>query len=187
MTRDLNPATETASQADAIHPVLFVKLEFPDGDVLVHSEIGDLSFGGDTYTGVGLLGNVGTVEEDSELARTPLALTLSGIPTSMVSVVLNQQYQGRPATLSLGYLDLVTSQLVGDPVTLYRGRMDTVVVEQGESLSASLTVESRFAAWDRPNVRRYNDADQQGRYPGDLGLQFVEQSTDRQIVWGQKF
>lgn len=186
MTRDLNAATESASQADAIHPVLFVKLEFPDGDVLVHSEIGDLTFGGDTYTGVGILGNVGTAEEDSELARTPLALTLSGIPTSMVSVVLNQHYQGRPATLYLGYLDLTTNRLVDDPAILYRGRMDSVLIDQGDDLSVALTVESRFAAWDRPVVRRYNDADQQSRYPGDLGLQFVEQTTDRQIVWGQK-
>src|SRR5688572_11897830 len=122
MTRDLNPATETASQAETIHPVLFVKLEFPDGDVLVHSELGELSFEGDTYTGVGILGNVGTVEEDSELARTPLALTLSGIPISMISVVLNQHYQGRPATLFLGYLDLTANTLVDDPLILYRGR-----------------------------------------------------------------
>ena len=49
-----------------------------------------------------------------------------------------------------------------------------------------LTVESRFAAWDRPLVRRYNNADQQTRYPGDKGLEFVEQTAEKQIVWGAK-
>ncbi len=73
MTRDLNPATDTASEAETIHPVLFVKLEFPDGDVLVHSELGDLAFDGDASSGVGILQTPGSVEEDSELARTPLA------------------------------------------------------------------------------------------------------------------
>ncbi len=64
--------------------------------------------------------------------------------------------------------------------------MDTATVDQDETLSVALTVESRFAAWDRANTRRFNNADQQGRYPGDLGLQFVEQATDKQVAWGQK-
>lgn len=185
MTRELDPAIEAASAAETIHPVLFAKLEFPDGDVMVHSEIGDLAFGGDTYTGIGVLGSVGNVEEDSELSRTPITLTLSGIPTTLVAILLNQQYQGRQATLYLGYLDS-SRVLVADPTIIYRGRMDTAKIQQGKELAVTVSVESRFAAWDRPNIRRFNNADQQSRYPGDVGLQFVEQATDKQIVWGQK-
>jgi hypothetical protein len=62
--------------------------------------------------------------------------------------------------------------------------MDTASISQGEQISVSVNLESRFAAWDKPNVRRYNNADQQSRYPGDKGLEFVEQTTDRQINWG---
>ena len=43
---------------------------------------------------------------------------------------------------------------------------------------------SRFAAWDKPQPRRYNNSSQQSRYPGDLGLQFIEQATYKTVIWG---
>lgn len=186
MTRDISAPNQAASAADAIAPVLFLSLGFDSGPVRVHSWLGDITWGGNTYTGIGQLGSVTPVEEDSELTRTPLTLTLSGIPTSMLSVVLTEQYQGRTATLYLGYLNTTTFQLTDDPFVLYRGRMDTADIQQGEELTVSVSVESRFAAWDRPQVRRYNNSDQQSRYPGDRGLEFIEQSTEKQIAWGTK-
>ena len=48
----------------------------------------------------------------------------------------------------------------------------------------SVSAESRLAAWDRPNVRRYNHEDQQIDYPGDKFFEFVPQMVDRLLVWG---
>lgn len=183
-TRDIDASTATAAAAETIHPVLFAKLEFDGGDVLVHSELGDLAFGGDTYTGIGRLGSIGTAEEVSDLSRTPITLTLSGIPGDVVGIVFNEHYQGRRATIYLGYLDLTSRQLVADPTILYRGRMDVADLEEGKTFAVTIAVESRLAAWDKPLVRRYNDADQQARYPGDTGLRFVEQAADKPVVWG---
>jgi len=186
VTRTIDVATQAASEADTIQPVYFVKLEFDSADVNFHSQIGDITFAGDTYTGTGRLGGIDQVNEDSELARTPINVTLSGIPTDLVAILLNEQYQSRPATVYLGFLDLTTRVLVADPIVLYRGLMDTPTIQQGPTLSISLSIESRFAQWDRPLSRRYNNADQQARFPGDKGLEFVEQATDKQIPWGQK-
>ncbi len=183
MTRDIDAATLSASQSAAIHPVLFVELLFDGGAVRFHSELGEIVTGGNTYTGTGRLGSVSPVQEDTELARSTLSLSLSGLPTDIVAAVLNESFQGRRATLSLGYFD-TANQLVADPVVLYRGRMDTVSIEQGQDLTVTISVESRFAAWDRPLERRYNDADQQARYPGDLGMQFVEQAVNKELFWG---
>jgi hypothetical protein len=190
VSRDLDSATITASQSGinpadpAAEPVWFVKLAFDGGDLNLHTRLGPITWGGDTYTGAGDVGGIGVVDEDSELARSTLELSLRGLPTDLLSTVLNEHYQGRTATLYLGYLDPVTQQLVADPGIVYRGRMDYARPRQGETLSIALFVESRFAAWDRPNVRRYNHADQQARYPGDRGLEFVEQTTDLTIAWG---
>lgn len=184
--RDISSLNQSASQADTIAPVIFVALEFDSGTVRLHSSLGDLTFGGHTYTGTGGMGGIDSAVEDSELGRTTLNMTLAGLPLSLTSIILDEQYQGRTATIYLGYLDTTTRALVDDPTILFRGNMDTASVKQGKELSLTLSVETRFAAWDRPLVRRYNNADQQGRFPGDLGLEFVEQSTDKQISWGQK-
>ena len=85
MTRDIDPATQAASEAPAIWPVVFVDLAFDSGHVRFHSELGTLSFGGNDYTGTGRLGAVSSMDEDSELTRTPVTLTLSGIPTDVLA------------------------------------------------------------------------------------------------------
>jgi len=42
---------------------------------------------------------------------------------------------------------------------------------------------ARFRA--QPDTRRYTDADQQSRFPGDKGLEYVPSMQDKQIVWGR--
>ena len=162
-----------------------MKLELDDGHVLVHSGLGDLTWGGDTYSGIGTLGSITGGLEDSELSRTPLTMTLSGISTELTSIVLGEHYQGRTATVYIGYLNLTTNVLADDPFIRYRGRIDSASLVGGKTRTITLTVESRFAAWDRPKVRRYNNADQQFRYPGDRGLEYIEQATEKTIVWGR--
>jgi hypothetical protein len=184
MTRDINSATEAASQASAIHPVLFAKLEFDGGNVLFHSELGDITFGGDTYIGVGQFGGISSADEVSDLSNSPMNLTLSGIPSEVATILLAEQYQGRRATVFLGYLDLTTNMLVGDPAILFRGLIDTADIEQDNTFTITLSVGNRFSVWNTPLIRRYNNSDQQGRFPGDTGLEFVEQAASKEITWG---
>lgn len=183
-SRDITATTLSAATAAAIHPVLFVKLEFDGGDVNLHSELGDISFAGDTYTGTGRLGGVSPAEEVSDLSHSQVNLTLSGLPLDIVSTLFNEQYQGRTATLYLGYLNLTTRALVDTPTIIYKGLIDTADFEQGKTFSITLSVGNRFAAWDKPQVRRYNNSSQQSRYPGDTGLQYIEQATYKTIIWG---
>lgn len=186
-TRDVAAATLTAAQQELIQPVLLAKLEFDSGAVLAHSRLGDLSFGGDTYLGIGQFGGVSQTQEGSDLSRSSIALTLSNIPGDMGALVLNEYFQGRRATLYLGYIDTTTSQLVAAPAILYRGRMDNARIRQGgDTFTVTVNIENRFAAWDKAAVRRFNNADQQSRYPGDRGFEFVEQAAEKQIVWGGK-
>ncbi|WP_020471458.1 hypothetical protein [Zavarzinella formosa] len=183
-TRVISDDTLAAAQSPSIHPLLLVKLEFDGGNVSVHSGLGDLVFGGDTYTGIGSLGNISSADEVSDLSNAPVSLTLSNIPGDMGAVVLGQYYQGRKATIFLGYLDLTTRALIADPTIIHRGRIDTADIQQDKTFSVTLTVQSRFAAWDRPLVRRYNNSDQRQRYLTDTGLQFIEQTADKVVIWG---
>lgn len=183
-SRDIDSGTATAATAPKITPVLFAKLEFDSGNLLAHTALGEITFGGDTYHGIGNFGGISTADEASDLSRTPITLTLSGVPNDIISLALGEHYQGRRATVYLGYLDLTTRQLAGAPTILYRGNMDSSEIQTGKDSTVSVSVESRFAAWSNPNPRRYNNADQQARYPGDTGLEFVEQAASKNLAWG---
>lgn len=142
------------------------------------------TFGGDTYIGVGNFGGITAVEESSDIRPYGVKLTLSGIPTEMISQAIGEHYQGRDARLYLALLN-DQHQVVNDPVLIWRGRMDHMDVEMGEQAVISLNCEGRLADWDRPRVRRYNDADQKSRYPGDRGLEFVAAAAEKELFWGQ--
>src|SRR4051812_22419813 len=101
MTRDLEAATQTASEADVIVPVHFAKFEFDTGTVALSTYDSNITWNGDTYIGAGGIGAISQVEEDAELSRSTLEYQLRGLPTDIVAIVLGEHYQGRPATLYL--------------------------------------------------------------------------------------
>lgn len=185
MTRGLAAATATASQAATIAPIALVDLDFSSGHVRLHTWLGNLVFNSNTYTGAGDLAFIGPIDEDSDLTRNTLEMGLRGIPSDIIAIALGENFQGRTATVYLGYLNTSTMQLVGDP-TEFTYKMDFPTINVGSQCQVRLVLEDEFAVLDKPKPRRYNNADQQSRYPGDKGLEFVEQMVERQIFWGQK-
>ena len=101
-----------------------------------------------------------------------------------LATALDEDYQGRTATIWAAPLDS-EHRIVSDPVIVFKGRMDTMPITMGRSGEITVNLESRLVDWERARVRRYNDADQQAEYPGDLGLQFVEQMVEKQLIWGR--
>lgn len=187
MSRGLSNDMETAIDAASMGlAVLFAELDFSSGFVRVHTSLGTISWRGNDWLGVGSLGNVSAVEESAELQRRTLSYTLSGIPNSLIAIVLGENYQGREAKLYLGIVNPTTGQLVDTPILIDRGKMDISDIEEGESCTVTVTAENRIAGWDRPLVRRYTDSDHQSRFLGDIGLQFVDQAAQKEINWGRK-
>lgn len=184
MTRTITSAANTAAKGALVRPVLFVKLEYDSGDSLINSSNRTITFDGDDYIGVGDLGKITSIAEDSELQAQGVSMELSGVDTANIAIAFNQQYQGRPATVWLGFLDSSYS-LIADPVLAFKGLMDNQIIKLGQEGVIKLNVEDFRANWDRPRERRYNNEDQQDRFPGDKGLEFVEQAKEKRIVWGK--
>ena len=187
MSRGFAASNVTAISADSMGiAILFAELDFSSGFVRAHTALGTITWGGYDWLGVGTFATVSAVEESAELQKRTLTYTLAGIPGAMISIVLGEQYQGRAAKLYIGFLDPSTGQLVATPELLDQGRMDVSDIDEGQELTVSISAESRIAAWDRAIVRRYTDSDQQARFAGDKGLEFVDQAAQKEINWGRK-
>lgn len=184
MSRSLSSSNTSAVTAQVVRPVIFVELVYDNATTRVHSDTQSLSFEGKQFTGVGGLGGISAVQEQGELAVSGLELTLSGIDSALVAQALNEPYQGRPASVWVGYKG-ADNQLVDTPILIFKGRMDRQSISLGEKAEIRISVENRLVDWDRPRVLRYNHASQQSRFPADKGLMFVEQAAEKRIVWGQ--
>lgn len=185
MARSLNTANIDASNDVVVRPIGFVELEYDNEWVRLHTGIGEVTWGGQTWLGVGDLGSIDNIEETNELQVNGISLGLSGINNDLLDHLLNKDYQGRPLRIYMGWLD-ADFQLIADPELVFFGYMDTQSVSIGETSTINITAENRLVDWDRARVLRFNNETQQARFFGDRGFEFVEQAAERKVVWGQK-
>lgn len=185
MSRDITTAMTTESEKSSLQPLYLVKLEYDGGDVNVHSSLGTITFDGDDYLGIGKLGKIGALKEDSDITPAKIKLSITGIESSNISTALTADYQGRPITIWLGAIDQSTYTLIADPTVVFKGIMDVQTINLGQTAVIELSATNRIAAWDRSNVRRYNGEDQRSRFAGDSGLDYVTQAAEKLIIWGR--
>lgn len=164
--------------------LIFVELDFADGYVRMTNAGYSFTWNGVEWLGIGTLGKIEEVAEGSALQMYGLSLSLSGIPPEVISEAFSQGYQGRAAKLWLAPLT-DDYQIIADPVVIFSGRMDTMDIALGKTATVTVTVESRLVDWERPRVRRFNDADQQAEYPGDRGFKYVDQMVYKDMKWGR--
>lgn len=182
--RSLNAQVQAAAVAEVVRLIWMVKLDFPSGVVAACSAPFDVAYGGDTYLGVAHLGSVEPAEEGAELQAYQLRIGLSGVQPEHLATVLGQHAINRPALVMIAFLD-VEHAIIGEPVIIFRGRMDVADIELGETASITVPVTSRLVDWERARVRRYTAEDQKAAFPGDLGLDFVPAMADTEIKWGR--
>lgn len=183
MAREMESAVATAAVAEVVRVITMLKLEYDSGTVATHSGVGTITYDGDEYLGNAGLAEISEIQEDSELTAAGVKVALSGVDTTNISTALNENYQGRRATIFLALLDS-DDQIIDDPVVIFRGRMDTAKITIGAQGKLEQEIQNAMADWERPRVRRYNNPDQQAKYPGDKGMEFVEQAVEKEIFWG---
>ncbi len=161
----------------------FVEFGFDSGTQRYTTLPYTTTWNGYSWIGLGSLVEVSEIRETEQLIATGVRFTLSGVPTSMVSLALAENVQGRQCTVWYAALD-TNNQVADTPPIEFRGSVDIPPIAfDASTATIVVNVESRLADFARPNVRRYNDADQQAAYPGDKFFEFVPQMVEKELVW----
>lgn len=182
MSRNLTAAMVTEVTGTTLTPVFFVKFEFDSGAVRFWSGLGDKTFNAEVYTGSGDLFAIAPPEETQQLKATNANFTLSGIPSSIISLALAEPYQGRLVTLWFAVLD-DAGAIVADPFAQFKGRMDIMEIQdQGDTAAITVSAESILVDLERPKIKNYTDEDQQSVFSGDRFFEFVPQLQDMDIA-----
>ena len=185
MPRNMTQGFLGAMQGAVLRPALFVQATFVSGPIYVWSGIGQITWNGQVWTGIGTLGSISTIEEGSTVAAKGITLTLSGIDASLLNDVMTEFQVGLPVSVTLGVFD-TNNALIADPVCCFSGRMDQPTIDvTGTLATIAINCENRLVEMNVAVDRRYTDEDQQMDYPGDLGFQFVNGIQEAQIYWGR--
>ena len=207
MSRDLNPSTIKAISQEVVRPFFAVELKF-DGDEVLRMWTGQGTLvldDGTQWIGAGNLLDISSIEETAEMAVKGATITLSGVPSEVLSLALSEPYQGRVCniyfgTFSSGSLLKETGNYIllqdGSRINvetgekgfnqLFSGYMDQMNIDDGPDTSTiELTVENRLIDLERARVARYTQYYQKSIYPDDDGLKFVEDLQTRKVPWGR--
>lgn len=222
MSRDLSNNVIANLEDEVIYPFFAVELNFDEGtfegvDGNLHDRVlrlwtgfGTLVYNGQDYYGTGNLLDISSVEESTEIGAKGATLTLSGVPSEVISLALTEAYQGRTCNIHFGLiqkgsLELESSQEVlqdyikledGGKITLERvivdltqlftGYMDQMSIDEGPDTSTvQLKVENKLIDLERARVGRFTSQHQKSIYPEDKGLDFVESLQDTTLNWGR--
>ena len=207
MSRDLDPSTLKAISQDVVRPFFAVELKF-DGDEVLRMWTGQGTLvldDGTQWIGAGNLLDISSIEETAEMAVKGATITLSGVPSEVLSLALSEPYQGRVCniyfgTFSVGSLLKETGNYIllqdGSRINvetgekgfnqLFSGYMDQMNIDDGpETATIELKVENRLIDLERARVARYTKYYQKSVYPDDDGLNFVEDLQTRKVPWGR--
>jgi len=206
MSRYLNTILSNHIEDDVVYPFFAVELIFDTPNTLrLWTGLGTLLYQGQEWYGTGNLLDVSTVEETVQMAAKGITLTLSGVPSEIISLALQQPYQGRICNLYFGMFtnsdilqedgayvllengEKLQLEIIQTGLTeIFTGYMDQMNIEEGpESGTIQLNAENKLVDLERPRVARFTSEYQKTLYPLDRGLEFVESIQDLKLTWGR--
>lgn len=180
-TRNVSSNFVTAISGAHVHVFPLVEIGFASGTQYLCGLDHAVPWNGNSYSAALGLMQIEPVKEKGS-SYEGLKVTIAGVTSGSLALALTEKMQGRTITLRLAALDAGNALQVD--ANCWSGLLDTPVITDGpDGATVTLQAEHRMATWDRPRVKRYTDATLQKDYPGDLGLQYVAEMENKQIVW----
>nr|DAF73899.1 MAG TPA: minor tail component [Caudoviricetes sp.] len=164
--------------------VLAAEINFPSGVTRVHTGTGTVIINGQTFLGVGTLGDVGSVTEENSTSSSTMSMALSGLDMSLVGETLNEEVIGCDVVCYLAVMN--DRGVVTGANVLFEGFITDTSLQAGQQNALSYVIANVFERWSQGLPDRYTDESQQRLHPGDRFFRYVAQMAERSIFWGSK-
>lgn len=183
MTRIVDALNEAEIAKAAVRFTVMVDMDFASGHVRVHDGIGELSYGGNVFTGIGTAGGIEDITDDLDTIARPLTLQLTGLAPSIVATARDEIYQGRSIIVYFAWLN-ASWQLVANPEEWWSGFMNYMVLDArtgGGSIKLICDHELNFGASSLMNT---NESARM-RNTSENGFGFTKDIPGFKSSWGE--
>lgn len=178
LKRNIDPVL-LAELGKAFHPVLLVHLDWPGAEkIRVHSGIGQITWDGHIWTGVGSRGFVSLPQEVFGAGSFSGTLSLGGLPDD-IDDYLTASVRGIDVDIYFGAVtERAGTALVGAPFAVFCGYGDDLGDEQsfaGEDSFRTITLAISSGPSQRADGGAFHTyGDQIASYPGDTAGRWVK-------------
>lgn len=184
--RSYSTAFNTAVADHHRAAALLVQLDLDSGTQRYTTASSAVTAMSQTWLAAGGLVSIGPIRETGTQEVIGWEFGISGLSPAQTAIFLAEPVQGRRVRAWLALFDTDYS-VIDSPGLVFDGLLDAPAREidmNGKAVIA-YAAESRHAIARRASNRRFTDADQQDRHPGDLWFQFVPQMVEKRIEFGK--
>ena len=188
MTRSLTSAVKTELATNDIRPVHLITLGFgtpvniTDCSFSLTSSVSGSSV---TYNASDFILGISNHTEETDITKSSVSLVLSGADQTFISTVLGENVVNDSVDIFRGFLN-DSNALISDPFLLYRGKIDSFDISEGDKESTvGLRIVSNWADFEKKNGRKKNNTSQKRFFSADVGMDFASQ-TVQDIKWGRE-
>ena len=138
-----------------------------------------------TYTGVGQLGGIDKIKDDTDNFSPGLKLWLSANSSALLSAVIQEQMFNRNVSLYRAYFQ--QGVLVNTPELWFKGRVNEVMLKRGDPERGDhVTLDCRTLLNKEAKSSYYTREDLWLTYSGDTGFDYHSQIPGFKGAWGQQ-
>lgn len=156
---------------------------FDSGDFAAFTGLGEVTWGGVTYAGLGDVLSISQSAASIESGKSGLSISLTGISPEVLVLAEAEEFQRRRVTIYLAVFDdegIITSADV-----FFDGLADDLESnDDPESPVVTMYCEQRALDLARPRPFKYLPEDQKKRFPGDTFFDLVAAIQNRENTWG---
>jgi hypothetical protein len=183
-----------------IRTSMFVRIDIPGYAVLRFSDyFRSFVIAGETYDTLGDLMSISTSTNNLSPTADEVSITITGIPNTRLTEVLNTRIKGSNVTISRGFFDSVTGAPLPIPgnsgsniVGKFVGRVVNVLIDEeydSDNRSSSITIQFVCASVvalleNKIAARRTNDQSNKSFFPTDTSMDRVLALTRSNFNFG---
>lgn len=183
MSRGIASATQTALASDGFRLATLIELDFTT-PVRVTDYGSNVTAFSNTFSTTSSIIEIGAASETGSLSVNSMALTLSGVDQTYISLFLNNDYIDVRTTIWRAVM-ADNGTVVGDPFVYFDGRIVSYAIEDsGKTATIEIELSSHWKDFEKVNNRKTNSNSQALYFTGDKGFDFASKQIN-EIKWGR--
>lgn len=183
------------SSRTSIETATLLKWTIPNFDVAYVTDASQsITFGGNIYTNIGSLMNIGTTTSELKATSSSVSVGLSGIPTGAITTLLAQEIKGSSIEIYRAIYDPTTHALLtlsgGNPVLKYKGIVTNYDITDSidtDALLATSNITLTCSSFTEIlNVKISGRRTSSTDFPGELSMSRVQALSNSNFNFGVK-
>lgn len=179
-----------------ISHALFIDLTLDAVTYYLTSAYRPISYNGNIYQQQGWFLQVGSFTDDLKTTNGDIQVALAGIPTSQMTLVLNQPIKGGEIIIRRGFFNTQTNTLLPNQMFVrYKGIITNFNIEESSDvLNGELThtivvtcANINELLENKVTGQRTNGSDRRRFYPGDISFDRVKDLQNTSFDFGKKY